>query len=157
MNQLVFFAILLIFLWLGVLTFFVYKFVTHYQRLIAWGDKQNLLEILNKLLDNLALTKKDINNLKKELEKLIDESKYHIQKVGILRFNPFADTGGDQSFILSILNAKDTGIVLTSLHSRGITRWYAKNVKEGKGVDHELSKEELEAIEKSVSIKMKKK
>ena len=76
-----------------------------------------------------------------------------MQKVGILRFNPFADTGGDQSFVFAILDGNDTGIVLTSLHSRSTTRWYAKNVKKGKGVDFDLSQEEEKTIKTAVSLK----
>jgi hypothetical protein len=72
-----------------------------------------------------------------------------LQKVGFVRFNPFSDTGGDQSFCLSVLDDEDSGIVLSSLHSRGQTRVYAKAVKKGKGKDFELSKEELETIKKA--------
>ncbi len=152
MNQSVLLLFLLIFVWLGILTFFVYKYISHYQKLVTGAENKNLIEILDNILKNLALNEKNVEELKQELFKIAENSVYHIQKVGILRFNPFADTGGDQSFVLAILDGTDSGIVLTSLHSRGITRWYAKNVKEAKGVDYDLSKEEILAIKKSVPI-----
>lgn len=157
MEQLVIFVIIIVFLWLGILTFYIYKIALHYRRLVQTVKKEDLSEILDKILESLGGNQKNIENLKTELEQVTQDSVYHIQKVGILRFNPFADTGGDQSFILAILDGTDTGIVLTSLHSRGITRWYAKNVKEGKGVNHELSEEEQEAIKKAVHLKHKRK
>jgi hypothetical protein len=71
----------------------------------------------------------------------------NLQKVGFVRFNPFAATGGDQSFSLALLDRKNNGLVLSSLHSRESTRLYAKTLKRGKSIDYELSKEEQKAIE----------
>ena len=75
--------------------------------------------------------------------------KSHIQKVGFVRFNPFPQTGGDQSFSLSLLDENDNGFVLSSLHSRDTTRFYAKTIKNGQGDGYELSKEEKKAIKNS--------
>lgn len=151
----VYFFLIAIFLWLAGLSFYLYKIASHYQKLAQRTNKDNLLEALDKILDTLDNNQADIEGLKKELRKLSDEATSHVQKVGILRFNPFADTGGNQSFVLAILDGADTGIVLTSLHSRGITRWYAKNVKEGEGVDHKLSEEEAQVIKQAVLLKQK--
>jgi hypothetical protein len=73
--------------------------------------------------------------------------KSHIQKIGFVRFNPFPQTGGDQSFCLSLLDETDTGFVLSSLHSRDLTRFYAKTIKNGKADGYQLSKEERKAIQ----------
>ena len=71
------------------------------------------------------------------------ESKF---KINVTRFNPFEDVGGDQSFILTILNQNDSGVILSSLHNRDITRIYAKPIKHGQGDNITLSKEEKLAI-----------
>ena len=155
MDQLANLLIIIIFVLLGIISFFLYKISFHYKRLIDETGRSNLREILDTLLERLGQNEKEIKELKKFVEKLSQDSVYYVQKVGILRFNPFSDTGGDQSFVLAILDGTDTGIVLTSLHTRGITRWYAKNVKSGQGVDHELSKEEQEAIKRAVHLKVK--
>ncbi|HZZ98746.1 MAG TPA: DUF4446 family protein, partial [Candidatus Saccharimonadia bacterium] len=62
------------------------------------------------------------------------------------RYNPFGDTGGNQSFALSLLDAEGNGFVVTSLHSREHTRVYAKEVRGGSRGKNEYSKEEQEAI-----------
>lgn len=67
------------------------------------------------------------------------------QRVGLVRFNPFEDTGGNQSFTLALLDAAGDGWVLSSLHARTGTRVYAKAIKGGRG-DAELSAEESAAI-----------
>ncbi len=71
-------------------------------------------------------------------------------KINVLRFNPFEDIGGDQSFILTILNHKNNGVVVTSLHNRDLTRIYAKPIKNGEGDNITLSKEEKLAIVKTI-------
>lgn len=71
-------------------------------------------------------------------------------KINLVRFNPFDEMGGDQSFILCLLDSSDSGVILTSLHSRDITRVYAKTIRNGEGVDTALSKEEKLAIVKTI-------
>ena len=71
-------------------------------------------------------------------------------KINVLRFNPFEDIGGDQSFILTILNHNNDGVVVTSLHNRDLTRIYAKPIKNGEGNNITLSKEEKLAIVKTI-------
>ena len=73
-----------------------------------------------------------------------------IQKVGIVRFNPYNDMGGDQSFALAVLDGLRNGVVISSLCSRSGTRIYAKTVMNGDGLDHPLSQEEQEAINKAM-------
>lgn len=74
-----------------------------------------------------------------------------IQKLNLLRFNPFDDVGGDQSFILTLLDKENSGILLTSLHHRSFTRLYAKPIKHGEGDNITLSKEEKSAILKTIN------
>ena len=79
-----------------------------------------------------------------------DGEKNNNIKINVLRFNPFQDIGGDQSFVLTILNDNNDGVVVTSLHNRDITRIYAKPIKEGEGNNITLSKEEKLAIVKTI-------
>lgn len=152
-NQLFFVLFLVIVVWLGILSYYLYKTVAHYKKLVTGTRKETLAEILSSVMTQLEERKKDSGSLRKDLDQLISEGVQHIQKVGILRFNPFDNVGGEQSFILVVLDGNNSGIVLSSLHSRGQDRWYAKNVKEGKGVDHELSEEEKKAIKNAFVLK----
>src|SRR4029078_11237479 len=68
-----------------------------------------------------------------------------LQRIGMVRFNPFEDTGGNQSFALAILDVQGNGLVVSSLHSRGGTRVYGKTVAGGKA-ETALSQEEAEAL-----------
>lgn len=140
------------FVWLSVLTFIVVLYKRHYDYLIRDVTKETLSSVLDKMLGELSLAKKDIANLSNQYDKIEKDGSLHIQKIGLVRFNPFKDTGGDQSFILSLLDAHNTGVVISGLYSRSGTRWYAKKVIEGKGFEHELSDEELKAVHQAKNI-----
>lgn len=154
MDQILIFVFFgLVFGWLVILSLYVHKMADHYRRLTSGTHKEQLSEIIADQIKEVHNNKQDIEKLTKEFNTFIADSVRQVQKIGLIRYNPFADTGGGQSFVLAILDGNDTGIVLTSLHHRGSTRWYAKKVKNGKGIDLELSEEEKDAIKKSSNSK----
>ena len=75
-----------------------------------------------------------------------------IQRVGLVRFNPFQDTGGDQSFVLVLLDAEGDGVIVSSLHTRTATRLYAKPVRAGRAT-HALTDEEQQALAQALASK----
>jgi len=70
--------------------------------------------------------------------------------VGLVRFNPFEDTGGNQSFALALTDATGNGFVVSSLHTRTGTRVYAKAIADGRS-DGALSEEETEALRRAMA------
>ena len=139
-------ALAIVIIWLGFITFYLRRSMLHYNDLIRGVNKKTLEEVLTIITRDLQIAKKDIDQLVTRCDTMERRQQFHIQKIGLLRFNPFKDTGGDQSFILALLDAKDTGVVITALYSRSGTRWYAKKVVKGKGLEHELSEEETKAL-----------
>lgn len=107
----------------------------------------------------LAQTK-EITLLDKEIQELFEISnKLHalgqksLHRVGIIRFNPFKDIGGDQSFALALLDGKNSGIVISSLHTREGTRIYSKPITKGESEKYALTEEEKQAIKTAMSTK----
>lgn len=144
----------LLFLWSLVLTILFIRFEKKISKISKGNKKDTIIDILNDVLSKEERLEKRLGAVDKEVEGLIFESKFYIQKIGLIRFNPFNDTGGDQSFILALVNSEDSGVVVSGLHTRNGTRWYAKKVEHGKGVEHELSEDEVKAI-KSATKKFK--
>ena len=138
--------LLVIILWLSVLSFFLFQAVWHYKRLTKGTEKKDLKNLLEEILKRVEVKDEEIKELSKVSESLRREALKHIQKVGFLRYNPFKDTGGDQSFILALLDGDDNGLVLSSFHGREGTRIYAKRIKAGKGDNFALSEEEEKVI-----------
>ncbi len=103
---------------------------------------------LKEVLYSFKNLEKNFEKLSQELENLKKEEKFSIQKVGIIRYNPFKEVGGDQSFSVALLDGNDSGIVITSLFSREGNRVYGKSIKNGQS-EYSLSEEERQAIEKA--------
>lgn len=91
----------------------------------------------------------EIKNLKSEILQIKDLSRLNIQRVGLIKFNPFNESGGDHSFSLALLDGNKNGIIITSLHTRERTRLYLKEVFSGK-VKVKLSEEEQKALKLSI-------
>lgn len=146
---------ILLFVWLAVVTFFLARLLLTFKRISKDISKKDLREILNDLLNQLIEDKKLNGELEKKIEELKNDCTYHLQKTGFVRYNPFAQTGGNQSFVLALLDGNDSGFVITSLHSRESTRVFAKPVKLGKEDGFEFSKEEIQAILSASKKKIK--
>ena len=81
--------------------------------MIRGGKKESILELLTSVLETEKNLSKDLKELDHKVEGLIFDSQLYIQKIGLVRFNPFNDTGGDQSFILALIDAEDSGVVVS--------------------------------------------
>lgn len=92
----------------------------------------------------------EILGLEEKLDRLDRKSLENIQKVALLRYNPYQDTGGNISFSLALLNAQGSGFVITSLHSRSGTRVFAKPVITGKAENYKFSDEEDEVVKRAI-------
>lgn len=148
-TNFLFLSFAVVFVWLLSLSFFFWRVLQHYNRLTKGVSEKSLKSVLDELLKESELNKKDIEYLKEYSARIEKDGLLHIQKVGLVRFNPFKDTGGDQSFILSLIDGNDAGVIISGLYSRSGTRWYAKRVANGKGVEHELSEEEKKALKEA--------
>ncbi|MBI3385699.1 DUF4446 family protein [Candidatus Gottesmanbacteria bacterium] len=147
MEANVFIALLvIIFVWMTILTVMVIRAVGHYNRLSSGVTKSGLKDVLERILASHTNSQKQIIAIKQILEQVIADGRKHIQRMGVVRFNPFHDTGGSQSFAMAILDGEGNGFVMTSLFARTGHRWYVKQVQGGRGKDFELSKEEERAI-----------
>ncbi|HUV72606.1 MAG TPA: DUF4446 family protein [Clostridia bacterium] len=137
---------LLIFAWLGAITFLLVRILLTFGRLTKGASDKDLKSLLDEILSTIKKGEKINGELAKKLEELRLGGLSSIQKVGLIRYNPFSETGGNQSFVLALLDGNNSGFVITSLHSRESTRVFAKPVSRGKEKGFEFSKEEVQAI-----------
>lgn len=134
----------------GVLSFLFYRLSSHYSSLTKDVSKKDLLSSLNQLISLSKENSDAITKLSEKLSSEINENKNHLQKIGFSRYNPFTDTGGDQSFTVALLDEKGDGLVISSLHSRENTRLYAKKVVSGLVDGQATSKEEQQVIKQAL-------
>lgn len=148
--NLIYLLIVFLALWLIALTALLLRLLQHYQKLTAGLSQKDLISALNNFIAKTKKNQEDIEALKSDLLTETKAGREHLQRVGFKRFNPFTDTGGNQSFILSLLDENGTGVVISSLHSRENTRVYSKKIEKGVCPDQVLSKEEASVIKDSL-------
>ena len=149
-NLIVLFVLLVVFVILTILLLVWVFLLRKKMRIFLKGAKvRDVEEVVTEQTRIIKEIKKDIKKLSQwnaDLQEICDIS---ITKVGVVRFNPFKDTGGDQSFAIALLDSNNNGLVLSSLYTREGTRVYTKPIEAGIS-SYNLSDEEKKAIEKAI-------
>src|SRR5438270_410445 len=116
-----------------------------YGALVQGADGGNLQHVLDQHIGQVRQVSSRLDDLNTMTEYLEQRTRGSLQHIGLVRFNPFDDTGSDQSFAIAMLDDRRDGIVISSLHGRANTRVFAKPVENGTS-RHALSDEEADAI-----------
>ncbi len=141
-NPIIFIFGAIIVFWQIILTWFLFK-----KNKLSSSSKS---DDLRTLFQRLEVNKQEQAIIKRELSEHKLASLSHFHRLGFLRYNPFSDTGGDQSFCLCLLDGQGSGVVISSLHSRDQTRIYAKRIEKGASRGYTLSKEERAVIQEAI-------
>lgn len=135
-----------VFVWLGFLSFLVWNQNKFLKSIFPRSGERDVRKKFEEILKKVEDFGNELDKLKKALAEEDKKGLLHTQKVKLVRYNPYDDTGGDQSFSAAFLDSKGTGIVVTSLHARSGTRVFAKPVLEGKAGKYQFSEEERKAV-----------
>lgn len=143
-------ALILLLIITIVQTFKVRKLEKRYRNFISKLSRgSNFEAMLREYVEAVENVKNENVQIRKENEKLENRLVKCMQKIGIVRYNAFIDTGSDLCFALALLDFEDNGVVINGVYSRdNTTTTYAKPVQNGTS-KYTLSKEEQEAIEKA--------
>lgn len=136
-------------IWLAVISYFFWKERGYLRQLFPKSDARDIRNKFKELIELINEFDKRGTHLEKHLRAVQKDGLHHIQKMAVVRYNPYNDTGGDQSFTVALLDGDLNGLLLTSLHSRSGTRIYIKSINKGKS-DLELSKEEGKVLEEAL-------
>jgi len=133
----------------AILLWYFYNTNKKIDTLLEKGKIKDFKDIFLSQKEKNSGLEKEIKEAFLKIKNLEDICKITIQKTGVVRFNPFNNMGGNQSFVIALLDGKNNGFVISSLFVKEGNRVYAKSVKAGKS-DHLLSTEEVEAIAKAL-------
>ena len=109
------------------------------------GKGNSIKEDLKNYINRVEATENEIRRLSVNFKKLDKKTTKCIQKVGIVRYNAYKDTGSDLSFAVCMLDEQNNGIVFNGIYSRDMSNIYAKPIIEGES-KYKLTPEEQEAI-----------
>lgn len=110
------------------------------------GNGENVEKILSEYLKIVDEMMKKSKNQEEEITRLENNLKKCVQKVGIVRYNAYGDTGSDLSFTLALMDSDDNGVVVNGLYSRESSSIFAKPLVKGE-TKYNLSAEEIQAID----------
>jgi hypothetical protein len=114
------------------------------------AEGQSLEAILDAHLGTVHDVERQVDALTVRAAVLEAVQRKAVQRIGLVRFNPFEDTGGNQSFALALLDMNGDGLIVSSLHARTLTRVYGKAVVGGKS-EAALSDEESAALRQALA------
>ena len=120
--------------------------------------KQNSKEFMRKLGNGRDISE-DINRYMDrivDLEQALSETNIHcrqldkkvgncVQKVGVVRYSAYKNSGNDLSFAVALLDEKNNGVVFNGLYSREMSNTYAKPIIAGKS-SYTMTPEENQAL-----------
>ena len=133
--------------WLIILTYYLIKVRTHYDKLTAGGKFHHIDKVLEKLIGDDERATKEIQEIKREVGDILKRSTVYVKKIGMVKFNPFGRSEGEKSFVISLLNGEESGVVVNFIYTHEGLRVYAKKVLHGKGEEYELSEEEKRSLQ----------
>ncbi|MGI8827751.1 MAG: DUF4446 family protein [Chloroflexota bacterium] len=141
-------ALVLLLAWVIALQRRTRRLENRFDEIFAEASGENMGRLLADYLTTVRSTATIVNRMKAEHEKVEAILPTVIRHVGLVRFSPFHDTGGDQSFALALLDGQGDGVIVTALHSRTDSRLYAKPVERGAS-PYSLSPEERDAMDRA--------
>ncbi len=116
------------------------------------GNGENIEEDLEKYIYYVENVEKQNAEIVSFCQNIQEEVSGCVQKIGLVRYSAFEDTGSDLSFTLAILDDSNTGIVLNGIYSREMSNIYAKPIENGTS-KYTLSQEEKQAIQQAIQSK----
>lgn len=118
--------------------------------LCAGKNGADLEGVIEKISSSAGKLDKDIEKLYSINNTMHSLVRNSLHKSAFKRFNPYGDLGGNQSFSLALLDGKNDGVVISSLHSREGSRTYVKEVRTGKSHDAKFTDEERDVVAQAV-------
>lgn len=143
-------ALAIFFVWLIALEVRQYMLQKRLADIFKGKKAKDLESLMKNIADDLGVSGKKIADITGRIKELENFSPSTVQKIATIRFNPFKDTGGDQSFSVALLDGKNNGVVISSFYGREGSRTFAKPIEKGTS-KYELLAEEKEAIKKATS------
>lgn len=93
----------------------------------------------------LAEISRRLATLETGMGQIVNAIPHTVQGVGVVRYNPFPEMGGNMSFSLALLDGRANGVVISVLNDRNGSRVYGKAVESGAST-YTLSDEEQQAL-----------
>ena len=126
------------------------KFKKKYTKFMLGKDGANLEQDIMTLYEDNKYMKLSIDKNREDIKELFKKHETAFQKIGLVKYDAFTEMGGKLSFALALLDEKNNGFIINSVHSSEGCYSYTKRVKDGDS-QLALSNEEKVAVERAVN------
>lgn len=140
--------LLIVLIWVIVLAGKLSRLRKRLAKIIGNSSADNVDDLLLNIQTELERLNAMNQSQQKELADIRSDMRKMKSRVGIYRYNAFAQQGSDLSFSIAILDDEMDGVVLTGIHSREESYIYAKPVEKGRS-SYTLSPEEKQVIDQT--------
>lgn len=131
-----------------VLILIIIKLEKRVSSLLAGKNAKSLEDTILHVISEIKRIDTDWQSKEKVIKDINKRLKSNGRGVGLVRFNPFTNSGGNQSFAVAFLNEHGDGVIISTLYGRERTSIFAKPVTKWNS-EFELTKEELDALERA--------
>jgi hypothetical protein len=136
---------IVLFIWIGVLGRRLKKLRKQYTAVMGNTGVTNIEDVIVDLKQDLAEQQQANTQMKAQLIEMQSTLTKQKGKVGVIRYNAFAEQGSNLSFSIAIINDEKDGAVFSGIHNRENSYIYAKPLEKGQS-NYPLTPEELKAI-----------
>lgn len=112
-------------------------------------DSKSLEKEIAGLFEDNNFLKQATEKNKKDIRKLFHNMEFTYQKCGVVKYDAFKQMGGKLSFCLALLNERNDGFILNSVHGSDGCYFYSKEIEAGK-CSITLGEEEAEALKMAI-------
>lgn len=126
------------------------NFKKKYTKFMLGKNGANLENDIMTLYDDNKYMKLSIDKNREDIKELFKRHETAFQKIGLVKYDAFTEMGGKLSFALALLDEKNNGFIINSVHSSEGCYSYTKRVKDGDS-QIALSNEEKVAVERAVN------
>lgn len=138
-------AVLVLFVVLVVLAWRLWVVEKRFRRFMQGKDGSSLEHLMNEVVRGTEEIFRRQEAAKGDRKVITEKLSQCLRHPATVRFNPFQDSGGNQSFATAFLNEQGDGVIVSSLYAHGKTSIFAKPVK-GFASAHELTEEEQQVL-----------
>ncbi|CAM4215772.1 DUF4446 family protein [Paenibacillus alkaliterrae] len=140
-----FLLVIILFIWIAVIGGRLKKLRKQYTAVMGNMGVTNLEDVIMEIKEGLAEQQQETKQLQSQLKEIKTSLPRQKGRIGIIRYNAFAEQGSDLSFSIAIINDEKDGAVFSAIHNRENSYVYAKPLAKGES-NYPLTPEERKAI-----------
>jgi hypothetical protein len=118
-------------------------------RLGAIPQEGDVYQALGRIDQDLSRVEEAAVRMEPLVESLVERMPGALRYAAVVTFDAHGERTGHQSRAIALLNERRDGLVITLLHGAKESMFYAKMIRDGKGVEP-LSPEEATAVERAL-------